>query len=113
MRVESGYGATENIRALIIFPLAQEWKPVLLTYGCTFGENEYGETVIFPEGTTRTLLLNRAGRATNRYRIQLPDGLELREVLDDEVAGKSWLLLVLSEEPMQGIRCDSSSCITF
>lgn len=101
MRVESGYDATENVQALIVFPLAHEWKQVLLIHGCTFGENEYGETVIFPEGTTRTLLLSRTGRASNRYRIQLPDGLELREGLDDEGRGKSWLLLVLSQEPMQ------------
>jgi hypothetical protein len=95
--------ATENVRVLIIFPLAHEWKQVLLVHGCTFRELEHGETVIFPEGTTRTLLLSRAGQPTNRSRIQLPDGLELREVLDDEGTGKRWLLLVLSREPMQDI----------
>ncbi|HEY5005944.1 MAG TPA: hypothetical protein VII61_22480, partial [Ktedonobacteraceae bacterium] len=55
-------------------------------------------------GTTRTLLYSREGRPTNCYRIQLPDGLELREVLDDEGTGKSWLTLVLNQEPMQDIR---------
>jgi hypothetical protein len=103
MNSEPGDDATENVQALIVFPLAHEWKQVLLVHGCTFGENEYGETVIFPEGTTRMLLLNRTGQATNRSRIQLPDGLELREVLDDEGTGKSWLLLVLSREPMQDV----------
>jgi hypothetical protein len=103
MNGEPGDDATENVRALIVFPLAHEWKQVLLMHGCTLGEDEYGETVIFPEDTTRTLLLSRTGRATNRYRIQLPDGLELREVLDDEGRGKSWLLLILSQEPMQDV----------
>ena len=96
--------ATENVRALIIFPLVLEWKQVLIRHGCTFGEHEYGEMVIFPEGTTRTLLLSRIGQLTNRSRILFPDGLELRELLDDEDTGKSWLLLVLSQEPMQDIK---------
>jgi hypothetical protein len=104
MKNESGNDAMESVRALIIFPLAPEWKQVLLMHGCTFGEHEYGEMVIFPEGTTRTLLLSRTGQPTNRSRIQLPDGVELREVLDDEGTGNSWLLLVLSQEPMQDTR---------
>ncbi|HEY5001746.1 MAG TPA: hypothetical protein VII61_01245 [Ktedonobacteraceae bacterium] len=100
MSVKPETDTTENVRALIVFPLMNEWKQVLLTHGCMFGEHEYGETVIFPEGTKRTLLLSRTGQSTNRSRIQLPDGLELRDVLDDEATGKSWLLLVLSQEPM-------------
>jgi hypothetical protein len=93
--------ATERVRSLIVFPLDQKWKNVLFMHGCTFVKNEYGEMVLFPEGTTRTLLFNRAGQPTNRYKILFPDGLELREVLDDENTGKSWLLLVLSQKPMQ------------
>jgi hypothetical protein len=104
MSSESSEG-TEKVQALLIFSLAEEWKQVLLIHGCTFGVlEEYGETIQFPEGTTRTLLYSREGRPTNRYRIQLPDGLELREVLDDEGNGKSWLTLVLSQEPMQDVR---------
>jgi hypothetical protein len=96
---------TEKVQALLIFSLAEEWRQVLLTHGCAFGvHEEYGETIQFPEGTTRTLLCSREGQLTNRYRIQLPDGLELREVLDDEGKGKSWLTLVLSQEPMQDVR---------
>ncbi len=88
---------TESVQALLIFSLAEEWKQVLLKYGCTFMmHEEYGEAIQFPEGTTRTLLYSREGQPTNRYRILLPDGLELREVLDDERKGKSWLTLVLS-----------------
>ena len=49
-------------------------------------------------------LYSREGRPTNRYRIQLSNGLELREVLDDEGKGKSWLTLVLSQEPMGNTR---------
>ena len=95
---------TENVQALLIFSLAEEWKQVLLTHGCTFGKHEeYGETIQFPEGTIRTLLYNREGRPTNCYRIQLPDGLELREVLDDEGKGKSWLMLVLNQEPLENL----------
>jgi hypothetical protein len=100
MNIELGDGI-ESVRALIIFPLAHEWKQLLLTHGCTFGESEYGETVIFPEGTIRTMLLTRTGQPTNRYRLLFPDGVELREVLDDESGGKSWLLLVLSQKLMQ------------
>jgi hypothetical protein len=100
-----GIEGTENVQALLIFSLAEEWRQVLLNHECIFSvHGEYGETIRFPEGTTRTLLYNRGGQATNRYRIQLPDGLELREVLDDEGTGKSWLTLVLSQEPMQDIR---------
>jgi hypothetical protein len=92
---------TEKVQALLIFSLAEEWRQVLLIHGCTFGvDEEYGETIQFPEGTTRILLYSREGQPTNRYRIQLPDGLELREVLDDEGKGKSWLTLVLSQEAM-------------
>jgi hypothetical protein len=95
----------ENVQALLIFSLAEEWKQVLLTHGCVFSvHEEYGKTIQFPEGTTRTLLYSREGRPTNCYRIQLSDGLEIREVLDDEGKGKSWLTLVLSQEPMQDVR---------
>src|SRR5450432_230975 len=74
----------ENVQTLLIFALAEEWKQVLLTHRCVFGvHEEYGKTIQFPEGTTRTLLYSREGRPTNCYRIQLPDGLELREALDD------------------------------
>jgi hypothetical protein len=107
MSVLLGDDATENVQALIVFPLAHEWKQILVMHECTFGEHEYGETIIFPEGTRRTLLLSRTGRATNHYRLVFPDGLELREVLDDEATGKSWLLLVLSQEPMQDTRATS------
>ncbi|MBA2679536.1 MAG: hypothetical protein H0U76_14210 [Ktedonobacteraceae bacterium] len=101
MSIEKVDAAEENVRALIIFPLADEWKQLLLAHGCSFGMHEYGETVIFPEGTTRTMLLTRTGQPTNRYRLLFPDGVELREVFDDESRGKSWLLLVLSQESMQ------------
>jgi hypothetical protein len=95
---------TKNVQALLIFSLAEEWRQVLLTHGCTFGKHEeYGETIQFPERTIRTLLYNREDRPTNRYRIQLPDGFELREVLDDEGKGKSWLMLVLNQEPMEDL----------
>ena len=96
---------TEKVQALLIFSLAEEWKQVLLNHGCAFGvHEEYGETIQFPEGTTRTLLYSREGRPTNRYRIQFSDGLELREKLDYEGTGKSWLTLVLSQEPMEDAR---------
>ena len=101
MSHEPGDDATERVRSLMIFPLDQKWKNMLFMHGCTFEKHEDGETVLFPEGTTRTLLLSRAGQPTNRYKILFPDGLELREVLDDEDTGKSWLTLVLSREPMQ------------
>jgi hypothetical protein len=92
----------EKVQALLIFSLAEAWKQVLLIHGCTFGvHKEYGEIIQFPEGTTRTLLYSRALQSTNQYRILLPDGLELREVLDDEGTGKSWLLLVLSQELLE------------
>jgi hypothetical protein len=90
----------EKVRALLIFSLAEEWKQVLLTHGCTFGvHEEYGETIQFPERTTRTLLYSREGRPTNHFRIQFSDGLELREGLDDGGTGKSGFTLVLSQEP--------------
>ena len=92
---------TQRVQALLIVPLDDAWRPILLVHGCTFGvHEEYGETIQFPEGTTRTLLHGREARPTNRYRIQLPDGLELREVLDDEGKGKSWLMLVLDHLPL-------------
>ena|SRR5450631_278801 len=102
MSSENVKGA-ENVQALLIFSLAEEWKQVLLTHGCAFGvHEEYGETIQFPEGTTRTLLYSREGRPTNRYRIQLSDGLEIREMLDDEGKGRSWLTLVLSQKLLEG-----------
>jgi hypothetical protein len=101
MSHEPGDDAMERVRSLMIFSLDQKWKNMLFMHGCTFEKHERGETVLFPEGTTRTLLLSRAGQPTNRYKILFPDGLELREVLDDEDTGKSWLTLVLSLEPMQ------------
>jgi len=101
MKCEKSDDMTKNVQVLIIFPLVDEWKQMLSMHGCAFGEHEYGETVIFPEGTTRTQLLDRLGQPTNRSRIQFADGLELRDVLDDEATGKSWLLLVLSQVPMR------------
>ena len=91
MKCEKIDAMTEKVHALIIFPLVNEWKQMLSMHGCTFGEHEYGETVHFPEGTTRTQLLDCLGQPTNYSRIQFPDGLELRDVLDDEATGKSWL----------------------
>ena len=108
MSVENVAAAEENVRALIIFPLADEWKQLLLAHGCCFGMHEYGETVIFPEGTMRTMLLTRTGQPTNRSRLLFPDGVELREVLDDEGTGKSCLLLVLSQESIEG---DGRQCV--
>lgn len=101
MSIENVDAAEEKGQALIIFPLVDEWKQLLLAHGCSFGMHEYGETVIFPQGTTRTMLSSRTGQFTNRYRLLFSDGVELREVLDDEGSGKSWLLLVLSQKPMQ------------
>lgn len=89
----------QRVQALLIFPLDDAWKRILIAHGCTFGMHEYGETVAFPEGTTRTLLLSPAGISTNRYRLLLPDGVELREVLDDAGTGKSRLTLVLDYLP--------------
>ena len=55
MNSESVEGA-EKVQALLIFSLAEEWRQVLLSHGCIFGmHEEYGETIQFPEGTTRTL----------------------------------------------------------
>ncbi len=104
MSNEMDIGGTETVQALLIFPLAETWKHLLLIHGCTFGVHVYGDLVIFPEGTTRTLLYDPNGQATNRYRIVFPDGLELREVLDDEGEGKSWLAIVITA-PLGGTKC--------
>jgi hypothetical protein len=74
---------------------------VLLAHSCTFGEHEDGETVIFPEGTTRTMILTEPVKSHNRARILFPNGLELREMLDDEGTGKGCLLHVLSQESIE------------
>jgi hypothetical protein len=97
MSIECGEGA-KTVQALLIFPLDEMWKQQLVIHGCMFGMHEYGETIQFPEGTTRTLLYNREGQPMNHYRLLLPDTLELREVLDDEGTGKSWLSLVVCLE---------------
>ena len=51
-------------------------------------------------------------RPTNCYRIVFPDGLELREVLDDEGEGKSWLAIVITA-PLEGTNCIAECRGTF
>jgi hypothetical protein len=98
MSIEHDEG-TKMVQILLIFPLDEGWKQQLVMHGCTFEMHEYGETIQFPAGTMRTLLYNREVQPTNHYRILLTDTLELREVLDDEGTGKSWLSLIVGLEP--------------
>lgn len=70
-------------------------RDVLLLHGCAIrNEEEEGKphcTVIFPAGTTRTELYPRAMEA--RFRVVLPDGLELREVDSREERTRLFLVL--------------------
>ena len=70
-------------------------RDILLLHECAIcDEEEEGKsycTIIFPAGTTRTELWPRAMEA--RFRVVLPDGLELREV--DSRQERTRLFLVL------------------
>ena len=73
-------------------------KQFLLNHGCTIDEEgTQGPecTVIFPAGTTRTELYPRAMEA--RFRILLPDHVELREI--DNRRERSQLYIVLDDLP--------------
>jgi len=76
--------ATQHpLRQLTIPPIEEEkGKEVLSKHGCRIEEYEHLQQCIifFPEGTTKTEIFPRLTHP--RYRIQLPDGYELRETYD-------------------------------
>ena len=68
----------QKLTIKLLIPGAQE---ILLQHGCVMHDKGYEETLVtFPEGTQRQEIWPRT--MSERYRILLPDGQELRQVFD-------------------------------
>lgn len=101
MHLKSFDGEVEVIQSLSMVPITfPEVKQILLDHGCTLQKqgNEY--IVTFPEGSTRTLLYPHV--LNSRYRIILPDGVELRQVAD-RFQQKNFLDIVIDSLPDKNV----------
>ncbi|MBV9711307.1 MAG: hypothetical protein JO011_10405 [Ktedonobacteraceae bacterium] len=74
-------GTFHSIETITLRRLIPEARELLVQHGCMMCEEGHEETVVsFPEGTKRQEIWPRV--VSERYRIILPDGLELRQVFD-------------------------------
>jgi hypothetical protein len=74
-------GSFQDIQTLLLKRLLLEARDILVQHGCTMCDKTHEETLItFPAGTKRQTLWPRT--ISERYRIVLPDGQELRQVFD-------------------------------
>ena len=71
----------QEIKTITLKRLIPEARDILLQHGCTMHDRGKEETVVtFPANTVRQLIWPRT--VSERYRILLPDGQELRQVFD-------------------------------
>jgi hypothetical protein len=90
-------GTFQELKTITLKQLIPEARDILLQHGCTMHEKRNEETLItFPEGTKRQTIWPRT--ISERYRILLPDGLELRQV-EDRFQQVSQLFIVLENMP--------------
>jgi hypothetical protein len=74
-------GSFQEIQTLLLKRLIPEARDILVQHGCMMCDKTHEETLItFPAGTKRQTLWPRT--ISERYRIVLPDGQELRQVFD-------------------------------
>ncbi len=90
----------EEIKAIMMTRLSPEVLTMLLQHGCVVDERGRANIqVTFPEQTQGQLLLPQT--AIERYRVILPDGLELRHEIDQE-RDMSLLAVVHTETAQRG-----------
>jgi hypothetical protein len=74
-------GGFQDIQTITVKRLVPEARDLLVQHGCTMHDRGHEETLItFPTNTRRQLLWPRT--ISERSRILLPDGQELRQVFD-------------------------------
>ena len=88
-------GRVEPARSITLPGIRPEAKQYLEQHGCMIAEERGLVLVMYPEGTTKREMYPRT--AYERYRVQLPDGTELREAHALHREGESCLYLL--EDP--------------
>jgi hypothetical protein len=90
----------EAVKEITVTRLSPEILTMLLQHGCVVDERGRANIqVTFPEQTQRQLLLPQT--AIERYRVVLPDGLELRHEIDQK-RDMSLLAVVHAETAQRG-----------
>ena len=74
-------GKFHDVQTITLKCLILEAREILLQHRCMLHDKAHEETLInFPEGTQRQMIWPTT--ISERYRIVLPDGQELRQVFD-------------------------------
>lgn len=91
-------GTFQVVQSITLKRLIPEVGEMLVQHGCTLDNKGYEVTLVtFPESTHRQEIWPRT--MSERYRIMLPDGQELRQVFD-RIQDISQLFIVLDENVM-------------